>query len=206
MKMKNLTYLVLATAFFFAVSCKKKKKHATKKTTYTVDTNFTKVQWTAYKTTDKVPVKGIFKEIFLENLQPSEKIQANILDHAKFKIPVSSLFSNDATGTRDPKIKKLFFGVMKNTILLSGTLHITDSINGYANFTMNAVTRKLPFTYKIEHKIMKASALMHFEEWHTQEAFESIHKACEILHTGPDGISKTWTEVKIDLKIAFKKQ
>lgn len=205
--MKKNAFLILVMFFFLApISCKKKKKNAIKKTTFTVDTHFTKIQWTAYKTTDKIPVKGIFKEFSVENLQPSEKINAQILDNAKFKIPVSSLFSDDATGTRDPKIKNLFFGIMKNTTLLSGTFHITDSISGYADFTMNAVTKKLPFTYKIAHKKMKVTALMHFKEWDTQAAFESIHKACELLHTGPDGISKTWDEVKIDLDIVFKKQ
>jgi hypothetical protein len=39
----------------------------------------------------------------------------------QFSIPVSSLFTNDATGTRDPKILKFFFGVLKiqNLFLVS---------------------------------------------------------------------------------------
>ena len=205
--MKNFIYFVLGVAFVFSpVGCKKSKKNAKKVATYTVDTNFTKVQWTAYKTTEKTPVKGIFKEVSVSNLQPSKKIEGHILDNAHFKIPVSSLFSNDATGERDPKIKDLFFGIMKNTTLLSGTLHITNSSNGYADFTMNGVTEPLPFTYKIENNIMKVTGLMQLKNWKIEKAFASLHKACELLHTGSDGISKTWDEVQIDLEIAFKKQ
>ena len=204
--MKKITLSALIVfAIFSAVHCKKSKSKAVKKTLYTVDTNFTKVQWTAYKTTAKTPVKGIFKEVSVENITPSEKISANILNGATFRIPVSSLFSNDDTGQRDPKIKNSFFGVMKNTISLYGTLHITNEANGYANFTMNEITHKLPFTYSVKNNTMKVTGLINLNHWNAQEALQSLHKACELLHTGTDGISKTWDEVQIDLDIYFKK-
>jgi hypothetical protein len=43
------------------------------------------------------------------------------LNGAQFSIPVNSLFTNDATGSRDPKILKFFFGVLKirNLFLVS---------------------------------------------------------------------------------------
>jgi hypothetical protein len=65
------------------------------------------VSFTAYKTTDKLAVGGTFKEITLTN---TTETALGALNGTKFSIPVSSLFTNDATGTRDPKIIKFFFG------------------------------------------------------------------------------------------------
>jgi hypothetical protein len=35
---------------------------------------------------------------------------------------------------------------------------------------------------------------MNLENWDALAAVASINKACEALHTGKDGISKTWSE------------
>jgi hypothetical protein len=51
----------------------------------------------------------VFKEITLTNTTEGETA-LGALNGTKFSIPVSSLFTNDATGTRDPKIIKFFFG------------------------------------------------------------------------------------------------
>jgi hypothetical protein len=49
------------------------------------------------------------------------------LNGAQFSIPVSSLFTNDATGTRDPKILKFFWST-ENTELISGEFKVgTDN-------------------------------------------------------------------------------
>jgi hypothetical protein len=31
-------------------------------------------------------------------------------------------------------------------------------------------------------------------------AFDDLHKTCEALHTGPDGVSKTWSEVALQIQ------
>jgi hypothetical protein len=56
-----------------------------------------KVSFTAYKTTDK-SVRGVFKEITLTNTRQGETA-LDALNGAQF-IPVNSLFTNDATGSR----------------------------------------------------------------------------------------------------------
>jgi hypothetical protein len=38
---------------------------------------------------------------------------------------------------------------------------------------------------------------MNLEDWDGLAAVASINKACEALHTGQDGISKTWSEVAV---------
>jgi hypothetical protein len=57
------------------------------------------VSFTAYKTTDKAAVRGVFKKITLTNTGE----RALDCKWCSISIPVNSLFTNDATGSRDPR-------------------------------------------------------------------------------------------------------
>ena len=50
------------------------------------------------------------------------------------------------------------------------------------------------------------NATMDLNVWETQNALASIHEACLELHTGADGVSKTWDEVGISAKILTVKK
>ena len=109
--MKNLKLIAVGMILITAIGCKDTNKNADEVTTapettagtYTVISDSTKVSFTAYKTTDKVAVGGVFKEITLTDTHEG-KTGLESLNGTQFSIPVSSLFTNDATGTRDPKI------------------------------------------------------------------------------------------------------
>ena len=63
---KLLNFLFLLSLPLLILSCSKEKKTPEKSTTsvaYTIDSEHSSVQWTAFKTSDKLPVKGTFKEI-----------------------------------------------------------------------------------------------------------------------------------------------
>ena len=71
MKKLNLLSLLLVASLLF-VSCKEKtKKDEPEKTIsekgFLVDTETSTINWIAYKTTDKVPVKGVFSTFTIEN-------------------------------------------------------------------------------------------------------------------------------------------
>jgi hypothetical protein len=201
MKKFILAILVL-TISISIVSCKKKASKENKvEQGFTVDTNKSEINWTAFKTTAKVPVKGKFTKL---NITKSSvgKTYAETLNNTEFSIPVSSIFSNNED--RDYKLKTLFFGVMKNTELLSGTIHITDKISGYVDFSMNGVLEKLAFSYTTSANSIEIKTIMNTDSWQAQSAIASINNACLELHKGADGISKTWSDVAIDLSIYFK--
>jgi hypothetical protein len=92
------------------------------------------VSFTAYKTTDKLAVGGTFKEITLTNTTGETALGA--LNGTKFSIPVSSLFTNDATGTRDPKIIKFFLGNEKN----GGEFKVSDENSCSIDVSLNGKT------------------------------------------------------------------
>ena len=196
--MKNYIVLsILLTTLFLANSCKKieKKTPEITKKGYTLSAEATTVNWIAFKTTDKVPVKGTFEKLIIENSKKSAtKIEA--LNNIKFNIPVNSLFTNDSI--RDGKLKKFFFGTMSNTSNLTGTIKIADETTGFVELKMNAIAHKLPITYSIIDKEVTIKATMNLDNWQAQLAIKALNEVCNELHTGPDGIAKTWNEVEIE--------
>jgi len=202
--MKKFILLILVlTISLNTISCKKKETKENKvEKGFIVDTNKSEIHWTAYKTTDKVPVKGKFTKLNITK-NSQGKTYAETLNGTEFSIPVSSIFSNNAD--RDYKLKTLFFGVMKNADLLSGTIHIDDATSGYVDFDMNGVVEKLAFEYKTTENSIQISSIMDTSSWQAQAAIASINNACLELHKGTDGVSKTWSDVSIDLSVYFKK-
>ena len=203
-KIINFSLIVILSMTIF--SCAKEKKHQEKPLTeasYSIDAEKSSVQWIGYKTTDKVAVKGTFKEINILEMN-SGKTAAASLEGLEFEIPVSSIYSKDTI--RDGKLKRLFFGVMENTLNLKGKFSVKDESNGNIALSMNGLTKDLPFTYDMSKDTIMINATMDLNIWETQNALASIHEACLELHTGADGVSKTWDEVGLSAKILTVKK
>lgn len=203
-KIINLSLIIVLSITLF--SCEKEKKQEEKpptETSYSIDAENSSVQWTGYKTTDKVAVNGTFKEISILNLN-SGSTAAAALEGLEFEIPVSSIYSKDTI--RDGKLKRLFFGVMENTLNLKGKFTVKDASNGNIALSMNGLTKELPFTYEMSKDTILINATMDLKIWETENAMASIHQACLELHTGADGVSKTWDEVGIAAKMLTVKK
>lgn len=201
--MKKISILLLAITLSVFVSCKEEKKETTTtedvKTTkqFVVKPEATSVKWTAYKTTDKVGVNGEFTTVKFDNKSGATPEEA--LNNLSFSIPISSLFTNDATNTRDAKIKNSFFGSMIDTDLISGTLKYKDS-KYVASLTMNGVTHDLPLEVGIEdERRVTLKGTMDLNNWNAIEALNALNKVCFDLHKGADGVSKTWEDVAIQI-------
>ncbi|CAA0149255.1 Probable lipoprotein precursor [Tenacibaculum maritimum] len=207
MKKIILCVLTLSTAFQFS-SCKKEEKKKVEKVapvvkkepSFSLQDAKSNIYWTAYKTTKKVPVRGKFTSVDITAGGVGKSIKEAV-NNAEFAVPVSSLFTkNDA---RDFKIQKFFFSMMKNTKLLSGKLVLEDDTKGYADITMNGVTHKMPFTYVINGKQFKMEGVLDLKDWKAGAALASLNDACKDLHQGEDGVSKTWSDVAINISTLF---
>lgn len=195
-KIYVLSVLFLTMAFF--VSCKENAKNEAKpvEKTYSADAKTTVINWTAYKTTAKLPVKGQFTEVTIENA-PKGASAVEALNGLKFSIPISSVFTKDTI--RDGKLKKFFFGTLKNTELISGSIAMLTDSTGTVNLTMNGLSKPLPISCAIVDQKATIEALMDLNDWEAQPALDALNVVCNEMHTGPDGISKTWSEVKIEV-------
>ena len=203
-KILNLSLVTIIALFLFSCAQEKKTDQTLKsEVSYSVDGKNSTVQWTGYKTTDKVAVNGTFKEISILEMNSGSTAAAS-LEGLEFEIPVSSIYSKDTL--RDGKLERLFFGVMENTLSLKGKFSVKDASNGNIALSMNGLTKELPFTYEMSKDTILIDATMDLNIWETQSALASIHQACLELHTGTDGVSKTWDEVGISAKILTVKK
>lgn len=203
-KLLILTLLLGVSVQFTSCKSEEKKKSVKKElkvADFSLKTAKNSIDWVAYKTTEKLPVKGKFKKVTItKNGEGNTAKEA--INNTEFTIPVSSIFTADVT--RDSKLKQFFFGVMDNTKLLSGKLNLSDNTNGIASITMNGVTADLPFTYTLEGKEFKLNATMNLDNWNAQNAIDSLNVVCKELHKAADGISKTWNEVAINITSVFQ--
>lgn len=204
--MKKVIYTLLIITSINFTSCKSevKKENNVKveeKSAYNLKNANHLIGWTAFKTTEKVPVNGQFKKIdILKNGEGNTIKEA--INNAEFSIPVSSVFTKDSG--RDFKIKKFFFGIMDNTKLLSGKLILENDSIGFSNLTMNGITKKLAFKYNIKEKNFNLKGSLKISDWKAENALSSLNEACKDLHKGSDGITKTWDEVTINITSTFK--
>ncbi|MEP2057337.1 YceI family protein [Maribacter litoralis] len=212
--MKKIALTFASALMIVFASCKEAKKgedsksvEATAEATemYSLVQDSTKVSFTAYKTTEKLPVGGKFQEINFSNTN-SGATPLEALNGTEFSIPVSSLFTNDPTGTRDPKLLEFFFGVLKDTELISGVVKV-EGDKSSMDVTLNGETQNIPLSYEMDgdNKIT-FNGVMELENWNALDAVASINKACEILHTGKDGVSKTWSEVAVKAEVLLAKK
>ncbi|CAM4403729.1 hypothetical protein [Zobellia nedashkovskayae] len=211
--MKKIKLIALGLLLVGAFSCKDAKKENTEQSTeaqaatemYSLVQDSTKVSFTAYKTTDKLPVGGQFKKINITKAgEGNTALEA--LNGTEFSIPVSSLFTNDATGTRDPKILEFFFGVMDNTELISGVFKVAEDNSCSIDVTLNGKTENIALTHKaVSDNALTFDGVMELENWDALDAVASINKACEALHTGKDGVSKTWSDVAVHAEVLLQK-
>lgn len=205
--MKKITLITaLALLSITTISCKtdiKKEENDSTEKSYSVEPRTTKISFTAYKTTEKIGVEGQFTKVNFNNIKKSITPR-EALNGTEFSIPISSLFTNNED--RDSKIMKLFFGVMDNTELLSGNIELTSDTEGIATIKMNNITESFPVKYTLNGKMASFTGVLNVEDWNAQAALESLNIACFDLHKGADGISKTWSEVKIDIITYLKVQ
>jgi polyisoprenoid-binding protein YceI len=203
--MKKIVLFAFAVALI-TTSCKKEEKTeivvepVTETSGLQIIADSTKVNWTAFKTTEKVGVDASFQSIELKDTKTGETPE-EVLEGATFTIPVSSIFTNNAD--RDAKILKFFFGTLKNTELLSGTINFREG-KCYMTLTMNDVTKQIVTEYTYENKLFTLASTLNLVEFGGEKAVAAINQACYELHKGKDGVSKTWELVDIKGSVLFK--
>ena len=102
---KIITLVFVAVLSLNFSSCKEEGKKevenedasvvSEKEQAYSLKTAENNINFIAYKTTDKVPVKGMFKKIEITKAGEGSTVREAI-NGAEFKIPVSSIETNDS--------------------------------------------------------------------------------------------------------------
>lgn len=191
--------LAITMMGLLVVSCGEKKeenKDVAKEATEQVETVKKELthslEWTAFKTPEKVGVKGTFSDIKLLDVKDAPTLEES-LKGAAFIVTTSSVSTNDAG--RDEKLKVEFFSKMVGNI--TGFFGEFKDGKVIVNLTMNGITKEKEFTYVDADDSVKINGSIDIlSDFVAKGAFDSLHEACKDLHSG-----KTWTDVDIAVEI-----
>lgn len=173
---------------------------------YTYAEGSAQVRWTAFKTTDKVAVGGQFDQVNVVAGEKSTKI-TDVLETIKFNIPTAS--TNTANEDRDAKIVKSFFGAMEATDIILGQVKSAEGDNLAGTcivyLTLNNVEKEVILNYTVEDATVKLIGEIDLLNFGAEGAITSLNKICGVLHTGADGITKTWSTVELAIEATLTK-
>jgi len=204
--MKFLQIAVLTTGLFLA-SQSAVLAYGGPACTYSADTKDVKLVWTAFKFSDKTAVKGRFNQATVAGT-PSAKSLAALMQNLSMDIDGASVETDNPA--RNATIQQFFFAKFSPPSKIHAAVARVsgDDTKGAmtVKITMNGVTRAVPFAYTATADGgFEAKASIDMLQFNLKAAHDSLHQACEDKHKGPDGVSKTWTQVDLLLTGKFKK-
>lgn len=172
---------------------------------YTVKTPPT-VGWTAYKFTEKAPVKGSFKMIESTH-SGSGRTLPELL--SSYEVTIKDAAVNTGNPGRDKTLLDHFFSKLVAKSEVYGRLKDVSVKGNRGTFVLElkilGKTHDLKGNLSIKGDKVEATVKVDMLKLGLKTAYKAIHKACEKLHTGKDGVSKTWTEALIQMSGQFKK-
>ena len=210
-KLKTLTILI----FILFISCGRnnnkevqQEKIKTEDDSYQFDIENTKVIWNGYKTNDKVKVVGYFDEFSCDREDQEFSSIEELVNGLQFSIKSSSSLSGDPI--RDKNLKDHFFKYLTDEFVINGTLAqpINDSID--VTFDVLGKTKKIRLAFLdniiptcpyFDHMVEIKGSINLESQFDALKAYNVISNQCYDLHKGADGISKTWKQVDVHVKV-----
>lgn len=150
------------------------------------------LEWTAFKTTAKTPVKGSFDRV-LATAAGEAPTLADWIQSAVVSIDASSVNTGDPA--RNLTLQSSFF---RDAGWLRG--HASVPRDGQVVFDLRWGKKGLSLPMTFEHAAdgtLTATGSVDLVKLGLQGPLGTLHKACEALHKGQDGVSKTWSEVQL---------
>ena len=173
---------------------------------YQVNTNKTVVQWTAYKTSEKFPVKGIFENVAINSNKPNIKLPYQLILGTKFDISAMSVNSNNEE--RDKKLVKSFFQKVIPDMYGEFMTCEGDNNKGSGNIDMhwNGLKKSTPYNYTISNDTIYITTAFNLTDWKAESALAALNEVCKEKHTGKDGKSVTGKDVDVLITVATMKR
>jgi len=157
------------------------------------------VMWKAYKTPEKIGVKGKLTAVeYLPNKKEGKNFKELFVGS---KVIIDTTKVDSGNSVRDEKLVKFFFSQMSETKITGEILSIKADPHTKGEprtgkmevvFTMNGKRVKSELDYHYEKESFKAQGSIDLLDFAAGGALASINKACYDLHKG-----KTWSDVSI---------
>lgn len=165
--------------------------------TYSVNSDQSKIKWTAFKTAKKVGVDGSFTKFSINTKKAASEL--DLIKGAKFTIDTTSV--NTGNPARDKTIFNSFFSMNKKPITLSGEVVSVNAKEAKVLFDFNGTKKEILMqNTSTEGKIVLSSTIDMIEVG-LGDSYNALHQACKTLHEG-----KTWTDVAITVEAPTTKK
>ena len=153
-----------------------------------------KVEWTAFKTTAKVAVSGTFKEVSVKGPNKADSVE-EVLKNSQIEINGKSIHSGNEG--RDHNIREAFLSYLAKDAAFKGSFSGITSTGFTLKLDFNGMQREVPMTYSTKDGVFVATGGFDLLDFKANAAYDGIHERCKELHKGPDGVSKTWSEIQL---------
>ncbi len=168
--------------------------------TYSFNEGTTELEWTSYKTSDKVPVAGSFNEVEYTSSESADAKE--VLESLTFSINTASVETNNEE--RNGKIAEHFFGTINTDKIEGSVKSIGDDGKAVVTITMNGIDFDVEGDYTMEDTDFSFTSSIDVSSWNGVAGIDALNTVCKDLHTGADGVSKLWTEVGLSFKTTLK--
>ncbi len=157
------------------------------------------VIWQAYKTPEKIGVKGKFPSLSYKPAHKEGKNFKALFEGATVAIDTTKVDTGNSV--RDGKLVTFFFKQMKVPKISGKILSVTPDAHTKGKpytgkldvaLTMNGKTVNTTLDYHYEKEVFKAQGNIDLMDFAAGTALASINRACYDLHKG-----KTWSDVSI---------
>lgn len=154
----------------------------------------TEFSWTAFKTTAKKPVGGTFNEMKISGIEKSDDPK-KLIESLSFDMVTSSVETKDET--RNKKIAEFFFGTNNTSNITGKVKSLGDDGKATLTINMNAMDVDVIGDYTLEDGKFTFKSTIDVAAWNSLPGLELLNEKCNDLHSGEDGVSKTWQEVEL---------
>ena len=166
---------------------------------YKIKDGSTKLQWTGYKFSEKLGVSGTF-DAFKMEVNEKAKSEEKLFESLNYSIETASM--NSGMPLRDKKLVLFLFGSIENSGEISGNVTKVDFKKGkaFAEISMNGKTLKKEFKAEKSQNHYTFTSEIDLKDFGMMSSVSQLAEACKALHTGSDGVAKTWSLVGLKIE------
>lgn len=194
--------LSVFACLFFVASCGGEEK-TDESFKYAYNEESSVMEWTAFKYSNKTPVKGTFTKIKVTAISEASSAE-DLVESLGFTIPVSSIETNDQS--RNAKIIEFFFATIATEELSGRLKSIEKDGTAILEVKMNGITKDVKGTYTLKDTFFALNATMNVLDFNADQAIANLNAACATNHTGEDGVLKLWSDVDLSFTTVLTKK
>lgn len=200
----NYSLLLVASVILGACSSGEEKTEDTASScTYSYDEESSVLEWTAFKFSEKAPVKGTFNQMKIDALSGAETPK-EMIESMSFSIETGTVETQNEE--RNGKIAKYYFETTNTPKITGKVKSLSDNGKATVEITMNGKPVDVLGTYTLEGETFAFAATIDVAKWDALEGINTLNEICKDLHTGADGKSKLWSEVDLSFSTTLKKE